>query len=88
MDSLTYRVDCAPVDEVARHLSGCSADFTPSLDSRVDVNSYATKLRATARTFEAWANQLGIPLGDTADLDRQAQEAAIAAEAERAAEGR
>jgi ribosomal protein S18 acetylase RimI-like enzyme len=55
MDSLTYRVDCAPVDEVARHLSGCSADFTPSLDSRVDVNSYATKLRATARTFEAWS---------------------------------
>jgi len=54
MDGVSIRQDTASADEIVSHLSECSADFVPPLASRVDLPTYAAKLRAAATTYEAW----------------------------------
>lgn len=40
--------------EIRAHLVRCDAAFKPPLSSRVDIGTYASKLRELAETFEAW----------------------------------
>lgn len=52
--ALTLRVDAASAEALRAHLEACDAEFKPPLSARVDLAAYAVKLRARARTFEAW----------------------------------
>ena len=54
MDGLRYSRDCATAREIADHLQICSDQFTPTLESRVDIGEYSEKIRNFANTFEAW----------------------------------
>lgn len=51
---MTFRQDAATAADIEIHLRECSADFSPPLDTRVDLPTYATKLRTAATTCEAW----------------------------------
>jgi ribosomal protein S18 acetylase RimI-like enzyme len=54
---VTFRQDAATATEIEQHLQECSADFCPPLESRVDLPTYAAKLRKAATTCEAWHGQ-------------------------------
>lgn len=54
MDGLNFRQGSATAAEIESHLKACSADFSPPLESRVDLPTYAAKLRTAATTYEAW----------------------------------
>jgi ribosomal protein S18 acetylase RimI-like enzyme len=51
---IRYTVDESSEAQVLEHLRACSSNFVPPLDTRIDVKSYAAKLVAHARRFEAW----------------------------------
>ena len=42
------------LEEILDHLERCDSQFLPALSERVDILSYAAKIRANALTFEAW----------------------------------
>jgi ribosomal protein S18 acetylase RimI-like enzyme len=52
-----FRKDTAAAADIELHLRECSADFSPPLESRVDLSAYAGKLRTAATTCEAWYEQ-------------------------------
>ena len=54
---LDYKVQTASEEEMFSHLQACSNYFTPPLHERLDVATYASKLRKYAITFEAWDNR-------------------------------
>lgn len=54
---MIFRQDTASAADIELHLQECSADFSPPLASRVDLSTYAAKLRAAATTCEAWHDQ-------------------------------
>jgi 2-polyprenyl-3-methyl-5-hydroxy-6-metoxy-1,4-benzoquinol methylase/GNAT superfamily N-acetyltransferase len=54
MDGVTFRQGAATATDIERHLTLCSADFSPPLATRVDVPAYAVKLHGAATTYEAW----------------------------------
>lgn len=51
---IEYTTNEALCGDVVAHLGLCSNDFIPPLRDRVDLNSYAIKLRNNATCFEAW----------------------------------
>lgn len=51
---LTVSVDVAGTEALRAHLEACDRQFCPPLSARVRIADYAAKLRARARTFEAW----------------------------------
>jgi ribosomal protein S18 acetylase RimI-like enzyme len=57
MDGVIFRQDTAGATEIELHLRDCSPDFSPPLESRVELSAYAAKLRAAATTCEAWHDQ-------------------------------
>ncbi len=59
---LQFKSDSATSDDILRHLLACDNSFTPSLSSRVNIPSYALKLRENATTFETWSNDAMIGL--------------------------
>jgi ribosomal protein S18 acetylase RimI-like enzyme len=54
MTSLEFKEDRADAAQVAEHLRLCDSTFVPQLGSRVEIASYAEKIVAKARRFEAW----------------------------------
>ncbi|MGV8093840.1 MAG: GNAT family N-acetyltransferase [Mangrovibacterium sp.] len=56
MDSIEYKYDNASKENIAIHLNRCNLLFTPRLDSYVDIDQYAGKIRNRANTFEAWVD--------------------------------
>ena len=54
---LRFVRDESSQDEVREHLGGCDDRFRPPLSTRVNITAYAEKIRARARTFEAWEKQ-------------------------------
>lgn len=59
---IEYHSSKASESEIDDHLSRCSAQFVPPLDTRVEIREYARKLAAKATTFEAWSGGLLIGL--------------------------
>jgi ribosomal protein S18 acetylase RimI-like enzyme len=51
-----YALSTATAAQIEGHLHGSSADFVPSLESRLDIPAYALKIKNNAETFEAWAD--------------------------------
>ena len=49
-----YAVDEAASGAIESHLRRCDPLFVPPLRERIDVPSYAAKIRTHATTFEAW----------------------------------
>ena len=49
-----YAVDEAALGAIESHLRRCDSLFVPPLSERLDIASYAAKIRAHATTFEAW----------------------------------
>lgn len=49
-----YAVGEATAADIGAHLLRCDRHFVPCLSGRVDIASYAAKLREAAVTFEAW----------------------------------
>lgn len=56
-NSITYQTKTATKNDVLLHLNLCNDEFIPKLDSRVNIEEYATKISQYAITFEAWNNQ-------------------------------
>ena len=54
MDGLRYSRDNATAVDIEDHLRICSDQFTPALESRVNIGEYSEKIRNFANTFEAW----------------------------------
>lgn len=54
MCSINYSVNQATRQQISNHLKVCSSQFSPSLDSYVDIKVYAEKIAKFAITFEAW----------------------------------
>ncbi len=54
---LRFARDESSQDDVREHLEGCDDRFRPPLSTRVNITAYAEKIRARARTFEAWEKQ-------------------------------
>jgi ribosomal protein S18 acetylase RimI-like enzyme len=50
----TYCTNQASRDQIVALLQACDTSFIPPLSSRVDLDSYATKLFNHARLLEAW----------------------------------
>lgn len=53
--AVTFSEGRATAGEIQTHLEQCDGEFVPRLSSKVDIGQYASKLRAFARTFEAWS---------------------------------
>lgn len=51
---VTYKINQADYESIYDHLIKCNQIFTPPLDQRVEIKSYAEKILANAATFEAW----------------------------------
>ncbi|WOK06294.1 GNAT family N-acetyltransferase [Imperialibacter roseus] len=52
---LFFRINTALWTDIANHLNDCKENFSPCLDTKVNINEYANKIRSNAVTFEAWA---------------------------------
>lgn len=56
MDNIIYTINRSSIKDVFSHLQKVSEQFSPSLDSRVNLDSYAEKIGKKAFRFEAWSN--------------------------------
>jgi len=54
-DGIEFREGTATKEDIQAHLEECAGDFYPKLSQRVDIAEYAAKIRALAKTFEAWS---------------------------------
>ena len=54
MTNIEYKTDIASFNHVYSHLSECSENFEPPLDSKVTISEYSKKIAERATTFEAW----------------------------------
>jgi len=54
---ITYKSKTASAEAILSHLCECDNTFVPPLSNRVDIRSYAKKIRDNAITFEAWNKQ-------------------------------
>jgi ribosomal protein S18 acetylase RimI-like enzyme len=54
-DELTYRIDTATADVIAKHLTLCDRDFVPPLSGRIGIEEYAKKIANFATRFEVWS---------------------------------
>lgn len=69
--TIAYKINVLTLAELQSYLFQCSAEFVPRLDERVDINSYAQKIRQKAITFEAWYEN--VPTGIIAAYFNDAQ---------------
>ena len=53
---ILYTTGSSNESSVLLHLINCDDAFIPSLSSRVDIKSYATKIVEKAQRYEAWSN--------------------------------
>jgi len=54
---IEFREGGATREDIHAHLEACDRDFTPSLSHKVNIAEYSTKIKARARTFEAWSGK-------------------------------
>jgi ribosomal-protein-alanine N-acetyltransferase len=47
----------ASEQEIYSHLMKCNKNYTPSLDKRVNIQEYSSKIFSKAVTFEAWSEE-------------------------------
>jgi ribosomal protein S18 acetylase RimI-like enzyme len=52
--AITFETNTASLDAVITHLKKCSNNFVPDLAEKVDIETYAQKIKELAVTFEAW----------------------------------
>jgi ribosomal protein S18 acetylase RimI-like enzyme len=52
--NIEYRVNTAQFDHIVEHLNISAPGFIPPLDTYINIEQYAKKIRANAVTFEAW----------------------------------
>lgn len=52
--TITFETNTASLDAVIAHLKKCSNNFVPNLAEKVDIETYAKKIKQLAITFEAW----------------------------------
>jgi ribosomal protein S18 acetylase RimI-like enzyme len=55
--AIRFSEDAADDLEISRHLALCNSSFVPPLRDRVEITSYADKIVAYARRFEAWQDE-------------------------------
>ena len=54
---IEFREGTASEEEIQAHLEGCDMQFSPNLSLKVNIGEYSRKIRARARTFEAWSGK-------------------------------
>lgn len=54
---IEFREGTATQQDIQAHLEACDTDFSPNLSLKVDIGEYSRKIRARARTFEAWSGK-------------------------------
>jgi ribosomal protein S18 acetylase RimI-like enzyme len=52
--AITFETNTASLDAVITHLKKCSNNFVPDLSEKVNIETYAQKIKQLAVTFEAW----------------------------------
>jgi len=55
-ESIEFRLNHASESKLAEHLRCCDADFIPPLSHRVEIETYAEKIKQKAMRFEAWSD--------------------------------
>ena len=56
-DKIEFREGTASEEEVQAHLEECDTQFSPNLSLKVNIGEYSRKIKAQARTFEAWSGK-------------------------------
>jgi ribosomal protein S18 acetylase RimI-like enzyme len=56
-DAIEFREETATKEDIRAHLEQCDRDFSPNLSFKVNIDDYSTKIRALAKTFEAWSGK-------------------------------
>jgi ribosomal protein S18 acetylase RimI-like enzyme len=51
---IEYTINKSSFHDIFVHLNKCNSIFKPCLDTRVNIESYAQKIKNNAVTFEAW----------------------------------
>jgi len=59
---ILYTQGKASAEDIFFHLNKCNKDFTPSLDNKVNIQEYASKIFEKAVTFEAWDEDILVGL--------------------------
>jgi ribosomal protein S18 acetylase RimI-like enzyme len=54
-EEVEFREGTASAEDIQAHLEECNSDFSPNLSLKVHIGDYSRKLRALAKTFEAWS---------------------------------
>ncbi len=68
---IEYKTDTASVNDVFLHLSSCNENFEPSLDKKVNIETYSKKIAQLSTTFEAWVENNLVGLVGTYFNDEQ-----------------
>jgi ribosomal protein S18 acetylase RimI-like enzyme len=61
-DEIEFREGTASEEDIQAHLEGCDRDFSPNLSLKVNIEEYSRKIRARAKTFEAWSGKVLVGL--------------------------
>tara|TARA_B100000586_G_C19988251_1_gene375111 strand:+ start:271 stop:729 length:459 start_codon:yes stop_codon:yes gene_type:complete len=59
---IKYQIKNAKKNDILCHLNTCNDYFTPSLSSRVKLNTFSEKIYSSAISFEAWNENILIGL--------------------------
>src|SRR5438046_2814866 len=54
---IDFREETATREDIQAHLQACDNDFIPNLGLKVNIAEYSKKIRARAKTFEAWSDK-------------------------------
>ena len=54
---IEFREGTATKEDIQAHLEVCDRDFVPNLSLKVNIEEYSKKIRASAKTFEAWSGK-------------------------------
>jgi ribosomal protein S18 acetylase RimI-like enzyme len=52
---IEFREGTASEEDIRAHFERCDMDFAPNLSLKVNVEEYSRKIKALAKTFEAWS---------------------------------
>lgn len=56
INNITYQLNSSTLEQISRHLTACSKEFTPNLDTYIDIDTYSKKIKQVSIRFEAYEN--------------------------------
>ena len=62
LSTVKYKTKTANEEDIYSHLTRCNENFSPPLNTKVDIREYANKIFNKSVTFEAWKDDILIGL--------------------------